>query len=63
MEVWRTPQEEDVTVKSFCPQCKENPEINPHGKGEKVFGLGQVTDMVNHEQGKISGFKIKLKIN
>jgi hypothetical protein len=63
MEIWHSPHDEDVTVKSFCSQCKDNPEINPYGKGEKVFGLGEVTDMVNHEQGKLSGFKFKLKMD
>lgn len=31
-------------------------------KGTRVFGLGQVTDMVNQEQTKANRFKIKLKI-
>jgi hypothetical protein len=36
--------------------------VNPHGRGGKVFGLGQITDMVNQEQHKVNTFKIRLKI-
>jgi len=61
LEILRAPQDE-VTVKSFCPQCKEEQKIN-HEKGKKVFGLGQVTDIMNNEQGKLNGFKVKIKIN
>jgi hypothetical protein len=61
IEILRTPQEE-VTVKSFCPQCREEQETG-NEKGKKVFGLGQVTDMVNNEQGKLNRFTVKLKIN
>ena len=61
IEIWRT-ADEDVVIKSFCPECRENPQVNPHGRSGKVFGLGQVTDMVNQEQGKSNRFKIKLKI-
>jgi hypothetical protein len=60
-EILRTSQEE-VTVKSFCPQCQDEQKIIQE-KGMKVFGLGQVTDMVNHEQGKLNGFKVRIKIN
>jgi hypothetical protein len=51
-----------VVIRSYCPQCRDNPEVNPQRKGEQVFGLGQVTDMVNQGQGGFSRFKIKLKI-
>jgi hypothetical protein len=61
IEIWRTADEE-VTIKSFCRECRDNPQVNPHGRGVKVFGLGQVTDMVNQEQQKINKFKIRLKI-
>jgi hypothetical protein len=61
IEVWRT-AEEEVTIKSFCSECRDNPEVNPHGSGGKVFGLGQVTDMVNQEQNKMNTFKIRLKM-
>jgi len=62
IEIWRTAQEE-VAIRSFCPECRNNPQLNPHGSGNKVFGLGQVTDMVNQEQGKVNKFKIRLKIS
>jgi hypothetical protein len=61
IEIWRT-AEEEVTIKSFCSECRDNPQVNPHGRGGKVFGLGQVTDMVNQEQHKVNKFKIGLKI-
>jgi hypothetical protein len=61
IEVWRTPDEE-VAIRYFCPACRDNPHVNPPGKGAKIFGLGQVTDMVNHGQGKANRFKIRLKI-
>ncbi|HPS93581.1 MAG TPA: hypothetical protein PK600_03865 [Deltaproteobacteria bacterium] len=52
-----------MSIRSFCPQCRDNPEVNPQGKGRMIFGLGEVTDMVNHEQGRGNRFKIKLKIS
>jgi hypothetical protein len=61
IEIWRSADEE-VTIKSFCSECRDNPQVNPHGPGGKVFGLGQVTDMVNQEQQKINKFTIRLKI-
>ena len=61
IEIWRTPEEE-VVIRTYCPQCGDNPEVNPQGKGEQVFGLGQVTDMVNQGLVGFSRFKIKLKI-
>jgi hypothetical protein len=61
IEIWRTPDEE-VVIRTYCPQCGDNPEVNPQGKGEQVFGLGQVTDMVNQGLGGFGRFKIKLKI-
>jgi hypothetical protein len=36
--------------------------VNPNGRGGKVFGLGQVTEMVNQEQHKMNKFKIRLKM-
>ncbi|HVN71199.1 MAG TPA: hypothetical protein VMU10_04175 [Desulfomonilia bacterium] len=61
IEIWRTTGDE-VTIKSFCPDCRDNPQVNPLGKGSKVFGLGQVTDIVNQGQHKVGKFKIKMKI-
>lgn len=61
IEILRTPQEE-VTVISFCPQCDDAQKAGQE-KGKKVFGLGQVTDMVNNEQGRLNGFKVRIKIN
>jgi hypothetical protein len=37
--------------------------VNPHGSAGKVFGLGQVTNIVNQEQGNVNKFKIRLKIS
>lgn len=61
IEIWRTADEE-VTIKSFCHECRDNPLVNPNGRGGKVFGLGQVTEMVNQEQHKMNKFKIRLKM-
>ncbi|HPI93719.1 MAG TPA: hypothetical protein PLT09_02090 [Deltaproteobacteria bacterium] len=61
IEIWRTPTEE-VVIRYFCPQCRENAKTHPRGKSKRVFGLGQVTDMVNQGLGKVSRFKIKLKV-
>lgn len=61
IEVWCTPKE-DVAIRYFCPQCRENDRVNPQKRGARVFGLGQVTDMVNQEQGRANRFRIKLKI-
>jgi hypothetical protein len=61
IEIWRT-SDEEVTIKSFCRECRENPRVNPHGRSSKVFGLGRVTDMVNQEQHKTGTFRIRLKI-
>jgi len=53
----------EVTVKDFCPACGKDPKINPSLDCKKVFGLEDVTDMVNQDQSKPSRFKIKLKIS
>lgn len=61
IEIWRSPGEE-VAIRYLCTQCRDNDTVNPHVKDARVFGLGQVTDMVNQEQGRVNRFKIKLKI-
>jgi hypothetical protein len=61
IEIWRTAHEE-IIIKSFCRECRDNDQVNPHAREVKVFGLGQVTDMVNQEQHKMHKFKIRLKI-
>jgi hypothetical protein len=55
-------KEEEVTVRYFCPDCLKDPKINPSKDAKKVFGLPDVTDMVNHDSSKNKKFKIKLKI-
>ncbi len=63
IEIWRT-SDKEVCVRNFCPQCREDPSVNPHAKeGSRVFGLGQITDMVNQEQGKGGRFTIRIKIS
>ncbi len=63
IEIWRT-SDKEVCVRNFCPQCRENPSVNPHAKeGSRVFGLGQITDMVNQEQGKGGRFTIRIKMS
>ena len=61
IEIWRT-SKEDVTLRSFCPQCRDSARMSRQGPDARVFGLGQVTDMVNQEQGRAGRFKIRLKI-
>lgn len=61
IEIWRTMSEE-VIVKSFCPQCRATLKVDQDDRSERVFGLGQVTHMVNQEQGKPGKFRIRLKI-
>jgi len=46
MEIWGSGAE-DLTVKYFCPRCKEDPDINPWGAYDKVFDLEDVVDMTN----------------
>ena len=54
----------EVVVKNFCPDCIRDPKINPSMGCEKVFGLEDITDMVNQEEKSKSGrFKIKLKMS
>lgn len=52
----------EVTVKYFCPSCSKDPKINTSLDCKKVFGLEDVTGMVNQDQSKGSRFKIKLKM-
>lgn len=52
----------EVIVKYFCPSCSKDPKINPPTDCKKVFGLEDVTDMVNQDQSKQSRFKIKVKM-
>jgi hypothetical protein len=61
MEIYGS-KEEDITVKHFCPGCLKDPRINPSTDAKKVFGLPDVTDMVNNDTTKTNKFKIKLKI-
>lgn len=49
LELWGTGAE-DLSVKYFCPACKDNPDVNPWGAHTKEFGLGEVLDIVNHEE-------------
>lgn len=50
--------------KIFCPDCGNDPQINPPKAFTKVFGLEDVTDMVNQEErAKAKRFKIKLKMS
>ena len=63
MEIWGGGAE-DLTVKHFCPQCKQDPEVNPWGAFEGVFGLDEVTDMLNHEtQPEAPGFRMKIRLS
>ncbi len=61
IEIWRTTKEE-VIIKSFCPQCRATLKADGEDGRGSVFGLGQVTSMVNREQHKLSRFKIKLRM-
>ncbi len=61
IEIWRS-RKEEVSIRYFCPQCRDDTRVNIRDDGARVFGLGQVTDMVNQGQGRVSRFKIKLKI-
>ena len=46
MEIWGSGAE-NLTVKYFCPTCKEDPEVNPWGAYDKVFDLEDVVDITN----------------
>ena len=46
MEIWGSGAE-NLTVKYFCPECKEDPDINPWGAYDKVFDLDDAMDMTN----------------
>ena len=61
MEIWPA-EAGEITVKIFCPHCKLDPGCNPRGSHQKVFGLMDVTDMVNQGRKDTNRFKIKLKI-
>jgi hypothetical protein len=61
MEIYGS-RDEEISVKYFCPSCLKDPKINPSTDAKKVFGLPDVTDMVNHDSSKTNKFKIKLKI-
>ncbi len=52
----------EVTVKSFCQSCGNDPGINMNMGCKKVLALGDITDMVNQDHAKTGRFKIKLKI-
>ena len=54
----------EITIKYFCSDCGDDPRVNPPKACKKVFGLEDVTDMVNQEdQSKSRRFKIKLKMS
>ncbi len=61
MEIYGS-KDGEITVKHFCPDCLKDPKINPSTDAKKVFGLPDVTDMVNSDSTKANKFKIKLKI-
>lgn len=46
LELWGTGAE-DLSVRHFCPACKDNPDINPWGARPQELGLGEVPDIVN----------------
>ncbi|MBN2297572.1 MAG: hypothetical protein JXM72_03205 [Deltaproteobacteria bacterium] len=58
-----TEQAGEITVKCFCSECKSDPGLNPQGKHEKIFGLEDITEMVNQDQTNSNRFRIKLKIS
>jgi len=51
-----------MTIRDFCPDCRKDHAENHRGRGEKSFGLGEITEMVNSEQLKNCRFRIKLKM-
>ncbi len=53
----------EITIRDFCPDCRRDHAVNHRGRGEKSFGLGEITEMVNSEQVKNCRFTIKLKMN
>ncbi len=61
LEIYRT-DDGEITLKCFCAACLSDPHLNPQGGHEKVFGLEDVTDMVNQGRDRNNRFKIKLKI-
>jgi len=48
LEIWGSGAE-DLSVKYFCPTCKENPDVNPWGAREQEFSLGEVLEIVNRD--------------
>ncbi|MRR13976.1 hypothetical protein EG833_00785 [archaeon] len=52
----------EVTVKSYCQSCGNDPRINTTMGCKKVLALEDITDMVNQDHTKSSRFKIKLKM-
>ena len=51
-------------IKNFCAECSKDPAINPPMACEKVFGLEDITEMVNQEDhSKPARFKIRLKMS
>ena len=58
-----TEQAGEIKVKCFCSQCKFDPMLNPQSRYEKIFGLEDVTEMVNQDLPNTNRFKIKLKIS
>lgn len=63
MEIWGCGSE-DLTVKHFCPACKENPDVNPWGAYENVFGLDEVTDLVNAgSPPETQAFRMKIRLS
>lgn len=55
-------QDQELEIRYFCPSCSKDPALNPSGGCEKVFGLEDVTGMVNQDQPRSPRFKIKLKM-
>jgi len=54
----------EVMIKNFCAECSKDPAINPPMACEKVFGLEDITEMVNQEDhSKPARFKIRLKMS
>lgn len=61
MEIYGS-QEQELVIRYFCLSCSKDPAVNPSMGCEKVFGLEDVTGMVNQDQPKPGCFKIKLKM-
>jgi hypothetical protein len=61
MEICTAPEGE-IGLRFFCSNCKTDPKLNPQREYEKIFGLEDITDMVNQDQEKTKRIKIKIKI-